>query len=407
MKILISSQYFWPESFRINELAISLLMRGIDVTVVTGKPNYPEGHVYPGYKAFSCTMENWKGVEIYRVPIVPRGKKRSLGLILNYISFILSCAVLGPWMLRKKAFDIVFVYGTSPLLQALPAIFIAKLKGVPLILNVQDLWPESLHATGYVRNRLLIAIVDIFVKFIYRQVDLILISSRPFQQSIESYNSSAKIIYFPNSVDSSFCNPQIDKVLDVPGLDKGFSIVFAGNLGSAQALDVIISAAEMVKHNDEIRFIIFGSGSELEWMSNQIIQKQLSNIYLAGKYPVETMPNLLSRASALLVTLADKEIFAATVPNKIQAYMAVGRPIIASLNGEGARLVEDSGGGIAVPAEDANALVEAILELKCMSPQDRDRMGSKAKEYYRQNFDHEILVSELISHISNIRDSEK
>ncbi|MBM3204157.1 glycosyltransferase family 4 protein, partial [Candidatus Woesearchaeota archaeon] len=200
MRLLVISQYFWPESFRINELVESLVKRGVVVDVLTGKPNYPEGKIYSGYQAAGCMCEQWQGASVFRVPLFPRGVKSGFRLILNYLSFTLSGAILGAWQLRNIKSDIIFVYAPSPLLQALPALFIGWIKRIPVVVYVQDLWPESLAATGYVRNPLVIRMVELLVKLIYRRSDLILVSSRPFKGSIERFSPSAEIVYYPNSV---------------------------------------------------------------------------------------------------------------------------------------------------------------------------------------------------------------
>ena len=407
MRILIVSQYFWPENFRINELVQSLVARNIKVDVLTGKPNYPDGKVFPGYRAGGSMHEHWNGANIFRVPLFPRGYRSGARLFMNYISFIFAGAFVGTWLLRKIKFDIIFVYAPSPLLQALPALLIGWLRRIPVVVYVQDLWPESLEATGYVRNRLIIRLVEVLVRYIYRRSDRILVSSRPFKEAIQKYSPSAEIAYYPNSVDESFSDPDAGLKPDVPALDSGFCVVFAGNVGAAQAVHVITEAAAQLKSTQDIRVVVLGSGSELEWMRGQIAQRGLDNLFLAGRFPVQAMPNLLSRASALLVTLADKQIFAATVPNKIQAYMAVGRPIIASMNGEGARLVQEANAGLAVPAENGRALADAILELYAMSHEERESLGANARAYYGQHFDHEKLVTDLIAHLTKTTKAKK
>jgi glycosyltransferase involved in cell wall biosynthesis len=407
VRILVVSQYFWPEGFRINEVTRTLVDKGHQVDVLTGKPNYPEGKIYPGYQAAGCMHEFWQGAKIFRVPLFPRGFRSSTRLFFNYLSFIFSGAILGTWQLRNTKSDIIFVYATSPLLQALPALFIGWVKRIPVVVNVQDLWPESLEATGFVRNRFVIRIVEQLVKVIYRRSDLILVSSRPFEDFIQRFSPSAEIVYYPNSVDASFCDPSSGLKSDVSALDDGFCVVFAGNIGAAQAVHVICAAAERLRDHRDIRLVVIGSGSELVWMRTQIAERELSNLFLAGRFPVQAMPNLLSRADALLVTLSDQQIFAATVPNKIQAYMAVGRPIIASMNGEGARLVQDADAGISVPAEDGAALADAILKLYSMPAGDRDRLGANGRRYYLQHFDHDQLVDKLIGHLIKAMKAKK
>ena len=402
IRLLVVSQYFWPENFRINEVVATLAERGLETTVLTGKPNYPEGTVFPGYRAWGCAEERYKGAHVLRVPLFPRGKESVLRLALNYLSFIVSGAVFGTWLLRWTKPDAILVYCPSPLLQVLPALLISWLKRAPVVVYVQDLWPESLEATGYVRSRRILGAVGWLVRFIYRHADLILISSRPFADSIRRHAPDARIVYYPNSVDASFCNPDAGLKPELPILDSGFSVVFAGNVGSAQAVKVIVEAAALLTAQREIRFVVLGSGSELEWMHQQVRERQLDNLHLAGRFPVEAMPWLLAKASVLLVTLADRPIFAATVPNKIQAYLAAGRPIMACMNGEGARLVTEANAGLAAPAEDARGLADAILKLYRMPLEERERLGANGRAYYREHFDHETLVSELIGHLQNV-----
>lgn len=403
MRVLLVSQYFWPESFRINEVASSLVERGLDTTVLTGKPNYPDGMVFKGYRALGCSTERWNGARVYRVPLLPRGHKSGLRLALNYLSFVISGLVFGTWVLRRERPDVIFCYAPSPLIQVLPALWLGWIKRAPVVVNVQDLWPESLEATGYVKNRLVLALVERVVKFIYRRADLILVSSKPFAASIQRFSPKGRVIYYPNSVEASFCDSNSGSKPAVPALDAGFSVVFAGNIGSAQAVGVIVQAAKLLKSQTGIRFVVLGSGSELDWMVEQKRLLQLDNLYLGGRFPVDAMPYLLAKAAVLLVTLADQPIFATTVPNKIQAYMAVGRPIIACMNGEGARLVLEADAGIAVAAEDGKGLADAVMRLFSMSSAERDRLAANAQTYYREHFDHEKLVSELVQHFEDVR----
>ena len=346
--------------------------------------------------------EQWRGASVFRVPLFPRGVRSGFRLTLNYLSFILSGAILGAWQLRNIKSDIIFVYAPSPLLQALPALFLGWIKRIPVVVYVQDLWPESLTATGYVRHHLVIRMVELFVKLIYRRSDLILVSSKGFERYVKKFSPSAEIVYYPNSVNASFGDPDSGLKPDVPALDEGFCVVFAGNVGTAQAVHVIAEAAERLRDHGDIRLVVIGDGSELEWMRIRVSERGLGNLFLVGRFPVEAMPNLLSRASVLLVTLADRQIFASTLPNKIQAYMAVGRPIIASMNGEGARLVQEADAGISVPAEDGAALADAILTLYLMPAADRGRLGKNSSRFYQQHFDHEQLVDDLIGYLNEV-----
>ncbi len=400
MRVLVVSQYFWPESFRINEVVGTLVEKGVDIDVLTGQPNYPEGNVFPGYRAWGCGVQAYGGATVYRVPLIPRGARSALRLSLNYLSFVVTAALLGPWLLRGRGYHAVFVYAPSPILMAIPAIFIAWLKRCKLAVWVQDLWPASLAATRYVHSPLILRAVEMPVRWIYRHTDLLLVPSRAFMAAVDTLVPGKRIVYHPNSVDDSFSKPPDSEVAipEIPALDTGFPVVFAGNIGAGQAVEVIVKAAELLRPYPEIRFVVFGHGSRWGWMKQQVELLELENLHLPGRFPVETMPSLMQKAGALLVTLSDQPIFALTVPSKIQAYMAAGRPILACLNGEGARLVEEAGAGLAIPAEDSAALADSILRLYAMSPNERDVMGENGRHYFKENFDHDRLVDELIGH---------
>lgn len=407
MRVLVVSQYFWPENFRINEVVASLVERGIEVDILTGKPNYPEGKISTGYRAWGCQQEQWKGAKVHRVPLFPRGQNSRLRLTLNYLSFIFFGLVSGSWLVRKRQYDVVFVYGLSPILLAIPGLFIGRLKRKKVILWVQDLWPESLSATGYVRNNIIISAVRQVVRWIYRRADLLLVQARSFEASIRALAADTPIIYYPNSVDDAFAVPAKSEPPAVAGLGEEFTVMFAGNIGAAQAMDVIVEAALLLKEHGDIHFVVLGDGSCRVEMLEAVQKRNLKNLHLPGRFPMETMPGFMQKASVLLVTLADRPIFAATVPNKVQAYLAAGRPIIACLNGEGARLVVEAGAGLSTPAEDAQALADTILRLYRLSPSEREKMGDNGRRYYQEHFDHEHLVDELIGHLQSVSQNGK
>jgi len=407
MRVLVLSQYFWPETFGINDLVKTLAEKGIDIDVLTGKPNYPEGSIYAGYRAWGCQTEQKLGITVYRVPLVPRGARKALRLAINYLSFIVSGLIFAPWLLRKRKYSMIFVYAPSPILQVIPALFLGWLKGCPVIVWVQDLWPDTLEPTGYVRNRHVIRLLGLVVRFIYRHTDLLLVQSRAFVAWVARLAPGKRIEYYPNSVDRIFCNPPDVELPEVSGLTEGFSVLFAGNVGTLQAVHVIVEAASLLKDHPDIRFVVMGQGSRWAWMREEIDVRGLKNVYLPGRFPMEAMPGLIQQASVLLVTLLDQPIFAATVPNKMQAYMAAGKPILACLNGEGARIVIEADAGLAAPAEDAGGLADAVLCLYRMTPQERKRLGSNGRRYYEKHFDHDMLADELIGHFRTVSQSAK
>jgi len=399
MKLLLLTQYFWPEGFSINELAVSLVDRGVDVEVLTGKPNYPDGLLFKGYRPLTFDSEDRLGIRIRRVPVVTRGLKKPFRLAMNYLSFVIAASVIGPWLLRKSKPDLVLVYAPSPLIQALPALWLGRLKRIPVVLYVQDLWPDSLEATGYVKSRILLWLVSRIVRGIYNQVDSILISSRPFEQPIRRLAPTARISYLPNSVDPLFADPDSSAKIERPELDDGFIVMFAGNVGAAQGVKIIVEAAEKLVAYPQVKFVVLGSGSELSWMQEQRKERELANLHLLGRFPVDAMPYMLSKASVLLITLTDRPIFNLTVPNKTQAYMAVGRPIVAALNGEGARIVTEAGAGIAVPAGDSKELAAAVVRLFKMDVEERAAMGQNGRNYYLENFHQEKVTLTLMQYL--------
>ena len=305
MRILLVTQYYWPETFIINDLTALLKLRGAEVTVLTGKPNYPEGRFFDGYDGSGVQYEVHDGVPIIRLPIVARGKNSRIRLALNYLSFMASGFFVGPRTLRGHQYDIVFVYAPSPLLQALPAISLARRRKVPITVWVQDLWPESLTFTGHVKWRWLVAAVRCFVRIIYRSCDSILIQSRAFSEPVSLLTDDpSKIVYFPNFYKNiPIERPSAAALELIDNLRSKFSVVFAGNLGSAQALDTVLEAAHSLRDRDDICFCLVGSGSRDEWLRDQCASLGLNNVFLAGRFEPGDMPAIFDASQALLVSL--------------------------------------------------------------------------------------------------------
>lgn len=400
MRVLILSQHFWPETFRINEVAQSLREAGCEVGVLTGQPNYPDGKVFAGYRAWGCGSQTHAGGTIWRVPLAPRGRGSSRRLVANYLSFLASASLLGPWLLRGRRFDVIFVYGTSPILQAIPGIVLRLTTGARLVTWVQDLWPQSLEATGHVRNRHLLNAVAKVVGWIYRRSDLLLVQSPGFVPLVREMAGETSVEVHPNPGELAFrTEPTGEPALR---LDPGFNVVFAGNLGTVQALDTVLAAAALLRDVPGLRFVLVGSGSRAEWLKQEVQRQGLTNMQFPGRFPPDAMPGILGQASALLVSLTRSEILAQTVPSKIQAYLAAGRPVVASLDGEGARVVVEAGAGIACPAEDAAALAQAVRRLHACDAAERQRMGENGRRYYAQQFDPDRLAERLVQRFEQL-----
>jgi glycosyltransferase involved in cell wall biosynthesis len=396
VRILVVSQYFWPENFRLNDLVVELVKRGNDVTVLTGHPNYPEGKIFPEFKSNPESYEEYGGARVVRVPLFPRGVG-SLRLMLNYLSFALSGSVLGPWRLRGKTFDVIFVCQLSPVTVGIPAAILRKLKSAPIVFWILDLWPESLRAVGVVRSPIILKGVGYLVSFIYRHCDLILAQSKSFIPEIKNYCSLNRWIeYFPSWSESVFDFASTTPAPEIPVASGVFSVMFAGNIGDAQDFPAILQAAEALRNDRRIRWLVVGDGRAAAWVRQEVEKRGLTDsVLMLGRYPLERMPSFYMRADALLVSLSDEPIFSMTIPGKLQSYLAAGKPVLAMLNGEGADLVQRSGAGLACRAGDGGALADAVLKLAMMSDDERKMMGNKALEFNTSEFDRATLISRL------------
>jgi colanic acid biosynthesis glycosyl transferase WcaI len=396
VRVLIVTQYFWPESFRINDLAQGLTTLGHEVTVLTGKPNYPAGRFSDGYGFLGRARESYGAVQVRRVPLIPRGAGGNLRLVLNYASFALFASVLGPSRC-SGTFDVILVYEPSPVTVGLPALVMKAVKRAPVMFWVQDLWPESLSATGTVRARWILKAVERLVHLIYTGCERILVQSHAFTESVIALGARPeRVLYFPNSAEALYQPVDARGVHPSVQLPNGFRVMFAGNIGAAQSFETILGAAEALRSNSEIQWLILGDGRLLSWVEQEVVRRGLSGtVHLLGRHPVNSMPGWFAHADALLVTLKRDPIFALTIPSKLQSYMACARPIIAALDGEGARVVREAGAGIAVPAEDAEALARAVLEMYKMPPAEREGMGARGREYFLREFERDMLLERL------------
>lgn len=398
MNILIVTQYFWPENFRINDLATGLADRGHRVTVLTGKPNYPDGKFAPGYGWLSRSRESYGKVGVVRVPLVPRGSGHGLRLVLNYVSFALTGALLGPLRCGRDH-DVILVYEPSPVTVGLPALAMKTVTGAPVLFWVQDLWPESLSATGAVTSRWVLGAVERLVRFIYARCARILVQSRAFIAPIRALGvATDRIDYYPNSAEA-FYRPVPASADSLPApLPEGFRLMFAGNIGAAQGFDTLLGAAERLRGHGDIHWIVLGEGRQLAWVRAEIARRGLqATVHLLGRHPPESMPYWFAHADAMLVTLRGEPIFAYTIPAKVQSYMACGRPIVACLDGEGARVVSEAGAGLVARADDPEALARVTLEMARMPAGERAAMGARGRTYFETHFERDRLIDRLIA----------
>jgi glycosyltransferase involved in cell wall biosynthesis len=397
MRILVVSQYFWPESFRINDVVHGLRERGHEITVLTGIPNYPEGRYFRGYGFFGPVREDYEGIPVVRVPLLARGNGGAVRLALNYLSFVVTASLLAPLRLRGK-FDAILVYEPSPVTVMLPAILLRRLRRVPVLFWVQDLWPESLSATGMVKANWILALVERMVRFIYRRSDRILIQSQAFREQVQRLGGKPdRIVYLPNSAETFYRPVELGADAEEGTLvPEGFLVMFAGNIGAAQSFGTVIEAATLLRDTPEIQWVVLGDGRMRDWAETEVGKRGLADrVHFLGRFPPESMPRFFALADALLVTLRRDPVFAMTVPSKLQSYLACGRPIVGALDGEGARVLEEAQAGIACPADDARALADAVLRLYRMPEAERARMGERGRAYFEAEFERGILLHRL------------
>jgi colanic acid biosynthesis glycosyl transferase WcaI len=396
MHILVVSQYFWPENFRINDLVAEFAARGHAVTVLTGLPNYPDGEVFPEYRAQPDRYRAFAGATVVRVPMLSRGRG-GRRLVANYLSFALSASLLGAWRLRGRAVDVIFVFEPSPVTVGLPAVVLRRLKRAPMAFWVLDQWPETLVAVGAVRSRAVLAAVGRLVSFIYRRCDLLLAQSRSFIPQIRRYaGTGPQVEYFPSWSDSAPAADGTAPAPEVPERPGAFTVLFAGNIGDAQDFPAVLDAAERLRERADIRWVVVGDGRRAEWLAAEVRRRGLSErVALLGRFPLERMPSFFASADALLVSLKAEPVFAMTIPGKLQSYLAAGRPVLAMLDGEGADLVARSGAGLVCGAGDAAGLADNVARMAGMPADERAAMAERGRNLSAAEFDRRRLIDRL------------
>jgi glycosyltransferase involved in cell wall biosynthesis len=408
LKILVVTQYFYPENFRINDVVLGLKEMGHEITVLTGKPNYPKGLFFEGYSLFSKQKELWCGITILRAPLFPRGKSGSLRLVFNYLSFAFFATL--KTLFIKNRFDIIFVYEPSPITVGLPAIALSKRKRIPIVFWVQDLWPESVQAAGQISNRMILNLIDNYTRWTYKNSEKILIQSPGFEQYILNQGvSEDKIIYFPNSTEKLYKIVQPSNGIKSLVPSAPFIIMFAGNIGEAQDFENILAAAKIILvQTRDVHFVILGDGRKRKEIEEIIISQGLTkNFHILGEYPPATMPEFFALADVLLVSLKDERIFSLTIPSKVQSYMACGKPIVASLGGTAANIVEKASAGRSAIPGNPESLAQVILDLYRLSEAERHRLGQNALKYSNQHFHRETLLNKLLAIFQDVTKANK
>jgi len=398
VRILIVSQYFWPEHFRINDVVQEFVKRRHDITVLTGYPNYPGGTVFEEFRKTPSVFSHFSGANVCRVPLLARGQG-GVCLALNYLSFMLSAAVLGPLRLRGQGFDIIFVFEPSPVTVGIPALVLSKLKKAPVVFWVLDLWPETLSAVGVVQSRYFLKVIGWLVRFIYNRCKLVLGQSKGFLESIAKYCSDKrKIRYFPNWAEEIFNHDSVSvqRAQEVHVQDGSFNVLFTGNIGEAQDFPAVLDAAECLKDNPAIRWLIVGDGRMTNWLRQEIIRRGLEQrFFLLGRFPLERMPSFYAHADALLVSLKADPVFSLTIPGKVQSYLMAEKPLVGMLDGEGANVIREAQAGLACSAGDGVGLAHAIQKLAVLPKSERLILGRNGRAYARREFDRKALMDQL------------
>lgn len=396
LKILIVSQYFWPEDFRPNELAEGLVERGHSVTVLTGLPNYPKGKIFPSHGFRGPWTEMHNGIRILRAPLIPRGQNSKSRLVLNYFSFSIAACFIALLRVRER-YDAVFIYQISPVTVGFPGMLAGWKAKAPVFLWVLDLWPESLSASGMINSPFANKVAGWLARMVYAGSDVILGTSKGFKDSIcRVAGKDREMKWFPQWEDLRKTSSEIDRD-NIPALPSGFKVMFTGNVGSSQDFETIVGAATLLKDRQDIQFVIIGEGHKLDWVRQEVLNQGLSQTFhCLGRFPSTMMPAFYEQADALLVTLRDEPAFALTVPAKLQSYLAAGKPIVSAVSGDVKQIVAESGAGIGVDAGSPEDLASAIRQLVDTSPDDRADMGRKGRAYMEKTYNKDLLFDELI-----------
>ena len=395
--ILLISQYFYPEPFRVNDMAAEWVKRGYKVTVLTGIPNYPMGKFYDGYDYRHKRRECWNGVDIIRIPLIPRGNSRNkllnaAGMAANYLSFIVS----GRGWVKKNNIkaDLVFTVEVSPMTQALIGTWYKKRYHVPAYLYVQDLWPENVVTVTGIQSKAVIGPINRMVDKIYRETDEIFTTSPSFVKAIVNRKTKVdrkKVHYWPQYAEE-FYRPMPRQNIDGIPDDGSFKIAFTGNIGTAQGLGILPETARLLK-TENVKFIIVGDGRFLPELERQIEKRRVREKFiLLPRVPASRIPEILSACNAGFISFAQTPLWEMTIPAKLQSYMACGKAIIASASGETKRIIQEAECGVCCEIGNAQALADGIKKLIRADCQD---MGRKARKYFRENFDKKKLMDQM------------
>ena len=396
-RLILLTQWFEPEpAMRGLSFAAELARRGFRVEVVTGFPNYPGGKVYDGYKIRPLQRERIGEVDVTRLALYPSHDSHRLGRILNYVSFFLTASFYLIFMARRA--DVIYAYH-PPLTVGMVAALARVLRRMPVVLDVQDMWPDTLRATGMIGNERLLRIIDVFCRWTWRGVDRITVLSDGFRRLLlERDVAPEKVSVIYNWADEA-ARAEAPAELPAALADRGrLRVLFAGNMGAAQALDDVLDAARLVGERDgNVDFFLLGSGIEDERLKRRASEMNLANVHFLPRVPAAAAGAWLAAADCLLVHLRDDPLFAITIPSKTQAYMSAGKPVIMAVAGDAAELVRRSGGGVIVPPAQPKALADAVMALSRLPREELAELGRKSARFYAEHLSFSRGVDEFVA----------
>lgn len=408
MKIIILSQWYPPEpETRIHMLALGLKKSKYDVLVVTGYPNYPEGKLYPGYKIKFFERDRIDGINIIRTALYPDHSKSKIKRIINYLSFAITATLVG--LKFAVDADILWVYH-PPLTISIPAIIISKIRKIPYVYEIQDLWPETLNVLKIVKNKNILKLLDIIANYIYNNACKISVISNGFKNVlIKKGIKEKKIEVIPNWTNEEIYIPQkpLDLIREKYKFSKIYNVVYAGNIGSAQGLNNVIEAAILLKQHIDILITIIGEGIEKEKLNKRISLEKLNNIRILDRLDNKEIVKIFAIADVLLIHLINNELFKITIPGKTTAYLACGKPIICCVGGEVNKIIEDAECGIAIDPENPKMLSQAIINMKNLCKKEKLIMGEKAYAYYKKYFSKNVLIQKYINIFDEVGKNER
>ncbi len=400
-KIGIVTPHFWPENFVINDIANYIAQLGNDITVITGQPNYPGGEIYKGYeKIKKLKISRFKNIKVLRFPIIPRKKGSTYNLILNYLSFILNGKFYLKNFLKNNKFDHILVYGVTPITTAILGIFIKKKIKSRLSIWVQDLWPENIKISGHIKNKFLLYLISLIVKYIYKNSDNIIAQSNSFKKNLKFYTKKKIYVVENCSFNNKFIYKKIpNKVQKI--LNKFSCFTFAGNIGSTQSVETIIECAKKLQYNNKIFFLIIGQGSYLKKMKNLCKKYNLNNVCFFGPYNIHVIYQILKKSSGQILTLKKDSTLSLYIPQKFTMYLAVKKPIIISADGETLKMTKKFKVGYVGSAENVNALYKNIIKVERLNNKKLNKIKKNCSKLFEQKFMLKKQSKKLLEIINN------